>query len=813
MWAKLAKFILKNRIILLVSILLATCYMTYRSRQVKIAYSFTQFLPSSDSTSIEYEQFKKQFGLDGTVMVVGMQIDSLFSNPEEFNDWYDLNYSIKALHGIKEVVSTASLYQLSKDDSLSKFEFSPLLKRKVKNRQELDSARKAIYSLPFYDGFILNKKTNSTLMAITFRDNDVNTSGRISIVDSLKTKVDAFSNKYHIAMHFSGMPYIRTIISRKIMKEISMFLYIAVAITSLILFFFFRSLFPVIFPLLIVLIGVIWSVAFISVFGFQITVLTSLIPPLITVIGLPNCILLLNKYHTEYRKHGDKMLALHTMVEKIGISIFLANVTTAIGFAVFCSTRSQALVEFGLVSSVSIMATYVISLFLIPIVFSFLPAPKLTHLKHLDRKQIVTMLSWVDKRTQKHRKVVYLVTGIIVLISAYGISKIQAVGFVIDDLPKDDPIYADMRYFESRFGGVLPFEVLVDTRKPNGVFADNGKVLYKIDRLERLLKEYPYFASPLSLIRGIKYANQAYHDGEAKYFILPTLTDFASIRQYTNNTGNKQQLNLTKSFIDSAKELTRIDVEMADVGSVKMKDIMASLVPRADSIFNYSVATKSWLPADQRYKLTFTGSSLIFLRGNDFLVTNLIESVVLAVILISIIMYLMFMSWRMVLIATLPSIIPLIVTLGIMGFLGGLMNMNGFHLKPSTILIFSIAFGISSDGTMYFLTKYRQEIKNMDLSISQVISLVIRETGVSMVYTAIILSFGFLIFICSGFGGTKAMGMLVSITLLMAYCSNLVLLPSFMLSMEDKLPRKEFAREPLIDVEEEKFEDEEDLKA
>ena len=599
----------------------------------------------------------------------------------------------------------ASLYSLTKNDSLSKFEFAPLLSRRVKNRQELDSVKKAIYSLPFYDGFILNKKTNSTLMAVTFRDNEVNTSGRISIVDSLKNKVDDFAAKYHITMHYSGMPFIRTIISRKIMKEVSMFLYIAIAITSLILFFFFRSFFPVVFPLLIVFIGVIWSIAFLSVFGFQITVLTSLIPPLICVIGLPNCILLLNKYHTEFRKHGNKMQALHTMVEKIGISIFMANVTTAIGFAVFCSTRSQSLVEFGLVSSVSIMATYAISLFLIPIVFSFLPAPNVKHLKHLDRKHIVNVLTWVDKRTQKRRKTIYLTAAIIVLISSYGISKIKSVGYVIDDLPKDDPIYEDMRYFESRFGGVLPFEVEVDTRKPNGVFADNGKVLYKIDRLERLLKGYDCFASPLSLIRGIKYANQAYHGGEAKYFILPTLSDFASIKEYTGNSGDKKkQLNLTKSFLDSAKQVTRVDIEMADVGSVKMKKLMASIESRADSIFNYSTATKSWLPADDRYKLTFTGSSLIFLRGNDFLVTNLIESVLLAVILISIIMYLMFMSPRMVIIATLPSLIPLVVTLGLMGFFN-------IHLKPSTILIFSIAFGISSDGTMYFLTKYRREIK------------------------------------------------------------------------------------------------------
>ncbi len=803
MWAALAKFILKNRIVLIVSILLITGFMVYRARQVKVAYSFTQFLPASDSASIDYENFKKQFGLDGTVMVVGMQTDSLLTNLNEFNDWYDLNYSIKNMHGIKEVLSSASLYQLIKNDSLGKFDFKPLLLHKPTNAKELDSAKQAIYALPFYEGFIVNKKNNSNLMAVTFTDNDVNTSGRISIVDSLKYKVDAFAAKYHISIHYSGMPYIRTVISRKVMSELSMFLFISVAITSIILFFFFRSLFPVIFPLVIVFIGVVWSMASISLFGYQITVLTGLIPPLITVIGVPNCILLLNKYHTEYRKHGNKMLALHTTIEKIGISLFLANVTTAIGFAVFCSTRSQALVEFGLISSLNVMSTYIISLVLIPIVFSYLPAPNVKNLKHLERKHIVSLLSSVDKYTQSHRRTIYIITVIIIVISLYGISKIKAIGYVIDDLPKDDPIYTDMRYFESHIGGVLPFEILIDTRKPNGVFSDNGRTLFKMERLEKMLRQYPYFAKPISLIGGIKFANQAFHDGQPRYYILPTLSDMQSISQYAVGSGSKQKQNLFKSVIDTTKQLTRIDIAITDVGSVKMKEVLAAMEPRADSIFNYSIADKSWVPADQRYHITYTGSSLIFLRGNDFLVTNLIESVLLAVILISIIMFFMFMSPRMVLIATLPSIIPLIVTLGLMGFFD-------IHLKPSTILIFSIAFGISSDGTMYFLTKYRQEVKNLSLSTSQVISLVIRETGVSMVYTAIILSFGFLIFVFSGFGGTRAMGILVSMTLLMAYCSNLVLLPSFMLSMKKYLKRTEFSDHPILNIEEEKFEEDED---
>jgi uncharacterized protein len=800
MWAALAKIILRNRFILLAAIILLTVFMGYKASKVSIAYSWTQVLPSDDSANIEYENFKKQFGQDGTVMVVGMQTDGLFSNVSEFNDWSDLTHAVKNSSGIQDVVSAASIYKLVKNDSLNKFQFLPLLQRKPVNQHELDSVKKVVYSLPFYDGFILNKKTGATLMAITFNEKAVNSPRRVAIVDSLRNKIDAFSKKYNVDMHYSGMPYIRTVISRKIMNEMKLFLVLAALITGIILSLFFRSLFPVIFPLIIVMMGVVWALASLTLFGFQVTVLTVIIPPLIIVIGVPNSILLLNKYHTEYSKHQNKMRALSTTIRKIGVSLFLANVTTAIGFAVFCFTHSQVLFEFGLIASLNVMSTYIISLILIPIIFSLLPSPKVKHMRHLERKNTVSILSWVDRHTQQNRKTIYVIAAILVIISAYGITRIEAIGYVVDDLPKSDPVYADMRYFESRFGGVLPFEVKIDTRKPNGVFANEGKTLYKLERLEKLLRQYPIFSHPLSVLEGIKYANQAYHDGESKYFILPTLNDLQSISQFAQEA--KQKQSLFKSFIDSTKQFTRVDIQMADIGSIKMKQVLAELVPRADSIFNYSAATKSWAPDSSRYKVSFTGSCLIFLRGNDFLVSNLIESVILAVVLIALIMFLLFMSPRMVIIATLPSLIPLMITLGLMGFFN-------IHLKPSTILIFSIAFGISSDGTMYFLTKYKQELKRLPkMTISEVVSLAIRETGVSMIYTAIILSFGFMIFAFSGFGGTKALGILISVTLLLAYCSNLILLPSFMLAMEQRQLKKSLSEEGLIELDDN--DDEED---
>lgn len=795
MWRKLAKVILRNRVTFLIVVGLLTAFMAYQASFVQISYEFAQLLPKSDSTSIDYDNFKKLFGQDGSVMAVGIQDESLYKL-EQFNDWYDLSQSIKKLKGIQEVVSVGRIYTLTKNDSLKKFDFLPLIKAKPKTQEELDSLKEIIFRQRFYEKILFNKETHSTLMAITFEKKDLNTKNRLAIVDSIRAMIEPFGKKHNIEVHYSGLPYIRTVIARKIANEMIMFMGLAVLVTALILFLFFRSITAVLFSLLVVTVGVIWSFGTIVLLGYKISVLSGLIPPLIIVIGVPNCILLLNKYHTEYTLHRNQARALSRSIEKIAVSLFFANITTAIGFAVFCFTNSKILVEFGLVASVNVIVTYIISVILIPIVYSYLAVPSVKHTKHLQGKRLLWVLDSIINLVHNHRRKVYASVVIIVVISFIGISKINVLGYVVDDLPKNDPIYVDMKYFEKNYNGVLPFEIMIT--------ADTGKALelsnlYKINRLQKLLGTYPEFSKPVSVVEGIKYSYQAYKDGNPKFYILPGATELAKIAEFASEAKGKQQT--FKGIIDSTKTITRVSVQMADVGSVRMKELVKEIKPRADSIFNYDSDAGTWMPVEDRTQVKFTGNSLMFLKGNDFLVKNLLESVLLAVFLISIVMFTLFMSPRMILISVIPSLIPLFLTAGLMGYLD-------IHLKPSTILIFSIAFGIASDGTLYFLTKYRQEINRNNFSISKTVSITIKETGVSMIYTAVILASGFGIFMASSFGGTASLGMLLSVTLLIAYCSNLILLPCFLLSLEKKLTNKAFLQEPLVQL----YDEEEDIE-
>jgi len=787
MWANAAKIILRNRFALIILLGIITAFMAYEATHVQLSYEFARVLPDKDPDYIDYLKFKDLFGEDGAVMVVGIQ-DSNFYQLKKYNDWYNLNNEIKNIKGIEEVVSDARMFHLKKNDSLIRFELKPVIVSIPKTQEVLDSLKKEMRKLPFYDGLVYNKKTGAHLIAITFDRKQLNTQSRIDIIKTIKEKVNSFGKTYDLQIHYSGLPFIRTAISKKVADELILFLALAILVTAVILLIFFRSFNVVFFSLIVVIVGVIWSFGFMVLYGYKITILTGLIPPLIIVIGVPNSIIMLNKYQQQFRLHGNKMLALARMIEKIGVTTFFANVTTSIGFGVFYFTNSRLLMEFGMIAAVNVMATYLISLILIPIVFSFLKPPSIKHTKHLNAKLVTGILTKVNHWVHNSRPAIYSIVVVVIAVSVYGMTLIHPVAYVVDDLPKKDPVYKDLKFFEEHFNGVMPFEISIDTKKKNGVFEKNAVTIYKMKALEKILAKYHYFSKPVSLVEGIQFSYQAYNDGDPKFYILPAPSDLADLKPYVDSTKRKE--NQFHSFIDTAKQVTRISVQMADVGSVKMKEILDSLRPQIDSIF----------PKD-KYIVKTTGSSLMFLKGNDFLIINLEESVLLAIILIALIMLALFLSFRMVIISIIPSLIPLLITAGLIGFFN-------IAIKPSTILIFSIAFGISSDGTMYFLTKYRQELKNHRYNISKTVSLAISETGISMVYTSIILFCGFFIFTASSFGGTATLGLLISFTLLVAYASNLILLPCFLLSFEKSLMTKSFLKEPLIQL----YDEQEDIE-
>ncbi|MFM9946121.1 MAG: efflux RND transporter permease subunit [Bacteroidia bacterium] len=761
MWEKIANILLRNRLWLIIILIASTVYMAFESTNSKLAYDNPKFIPDDDSDLVVYKEFKKVFGDDGSVMVIGIR-DPKIKNLTFFNDWYDLTEQMEKRKGIKRILSIANLQELVVIDSTYTLGQSRVFNHRPVSQADLDSQLAKMHTLKFYEGLIYDKSGDLTIMAITMESKLLDSRERIDFVKKIETEVRELCLKHKVEPHFSGLPFIRTEYSNKVKHEIILFTALSFLITSLIMLFFFKSLYTLIFAQLVVIMGVIWTLGINAIYGFKISVFTGLMPPLMVVIGITNCIYLLNKYHDEFRKHRNKMKALHRVISKVGAAVFFINLTTAFGFGVFYFSGSSSLREFGLVSFWAIMAVYVISMVLIPIIFSYLPPPSHKQTKHLDRKFLQVIVDWLVNLITLRRKLVYAVTIIVSIISIIGLFFITSVGYMVDDISEKDPLYIDLKFFEKNIKGVMPFEIVVDSKTNGGI--KKLRTLYRIDKLEHDVGLMPEFSKSVSLAKMMRFANQAKNEGDSLFYVIPGVMDLNTLLGMMPVAKNNS--NMLHNLVDSTYRRARISFQMADVGSKRIQEIKDSVRKKANEIFP---------PSD--FKISLTGNSVIFLEGNRYLFDNLFLSVIYALLANSLIMAFIFFNWRMIIISFIPNIIPLIMTIAIMGYCG-------IDFKPSSIIVFSIAYGIAVDYSIHFLAKYRQELKKHKYNIPKAVSSALHESGVSMIYSAVVLFFGFLIFAFSTFGGTIMLGILTSINLVLALLSNLILLPSLLHSYD-----------------------------
>lgn len=761
MWLKVSGVILRNKISLLGILLIITLFLGYNARKVEMSYEYASLLPKKDQAFKDYQRFVDTFGEEGNLIIIGVQ-DSSFFQADRFFAWKQMCEKLEEIEGVEDLLSVSNAYNMVKNSGERKFEIEELFPDSLISQEELDAKAEIFRSLPFYRNLVFNPESNTYLLAITMNKDKMHSKEREKLVKSIVKISHKFEKEQQVDLHYSGLPYIRVINSMQIKKEIYIFSFLALAICITVLFLFFRSFKAIFFPVIIVLTGVVWSMGILALFGFKITLLTGMIPPLLIVIGIPNSIYMLNKFHHEYIQHGNKIRALQRVIIKIGNSTFLTNLTTASGFATFIIVESDIMKQFGIVASISIMGLFLLSLLLIPIIFSIIGPPSTKHLNHLNNRYISGIIERLILITKNYRKEVYIVSVVILAFGFYGITRIKSSGYMVDDIPENDPIYKDLKFFESNFDGLMPLEILIDTKKPGGVM--QPATFAKLNQLDKSFSEYSELSPSLSLLSLLKFSKQAFYNGDKDYYSLPNNREQNFILQYAKMDGN--DAGLLHSFIDSSKQVTRVSIRMKDVGTKRMEELYSEFKVAIDSIF----------PAD-KYEVVVTGSSVTSFKGTQYLVKNLFSSLALAIILISSFMAIMFSSWRMVILSLVPNIIPLIFTAAIMGF-------TGIPIKASTILVFNIAFGISVDSAIHFLNKYRQELSATSGDIRQSVVLSLRETGVSMIYTVVVLFFGFGIFSLSGFGGTVAMGVLVSLTLLVAVTSNLILLPSLLTGLE-----------------------------
>ena len=791
MWQRLGRFILTYRLPLLLLLAALTGFMVYHASKVELSYDFSKAIPVNNPKYKTYQEFRKKFGEDGNLLVIGIQTDKLFE-ANIFNSYAELQRKLKKLYGVDDVIGVPSAVNLVKVPETEKLKADTIFAERTLTQAEIDSASAIFLNLPFYRQLLYNPSTNAWLMGVRINKDLMASKKRMNIVSQINELADEFGKQSNLTIYKSGLPHIRTVLSGRIVKEMRMFIIASILLSALILLLFFRSLSAMLLSLSVVVLGVIWSFATIEMMGYKISILNALIPPLIVVIGIPNCIYFLNKFHTAWNETGDKRKSLVMMIDKMGIVTLFCNLAAAIGFAVFALTQSQILREFGIVAGINIVVLFFISLILIPAVLSYLPSPKNRHTKYLNNPGLNRWLDRLERWSLNHRKLIYGITIAIVAVSIVGATRLKALGFIVDDIPKEDKIYTDLRFFENNFKGVMPLEIVIDTKKKYGV-SRNLNNLERIDSLSQFLAKMPGIAKPLSIVEGLKFAKQAFFDGDSNSYTMPSSYDLPALSQYLNFKGDSVNeknsfAKIVSTFMDSAKQEARISVSMADVGSSRLPFILDSIQLRAEYLFNgdsikaltadaqTKLANKDdSLWGKRKYNIELTGTSVTFLEGSRYILNGLKDSIAWAFLFIALCMLYLFRSVRILFCSLIPNIIPLLITAGIMGWVG-------VPLKPSTVLVFSVALGIAIDITIRFLVNYKQELPHNNYDMKQTVIETIHSTGISIIYTSLVLIAGFIIFCFSGFDGTKALGWLTSLTLVTATFTNLVLLPAILIS-------------------------------
>lgn len=781
-WAFVARVILRNRIVFLSGIVLITILFSMQWKNIKFTQTEANLIPFDDQINVDYRSFLKNFGEEGNLVVIATKDPKLFT-PKVYKAWNNLMATIQSHKEVDLVISISNLKKLVKNDSLEKFELRPLIDtNKTQNQAYLSQIKfDLLNKLPFYEGLLFNKKSGAIRSAIYLDKKIINTKARKDFVlNQLIPEIESFEKETGVDLRTSGMPYIRTLNAKTILDEIGLFIGAALLITGLIFFFFFRSFRATLISLVIVIIGVMWSFGLLGLLGYEITVLTALVPTLVIVIGIPNCIFLINKYHQEYQVHGNKAKSLQRVITKTGTATLMTNLTTALGFATFIVTNNVLLTEFGVVTSINIIALYLLCLFIIPIFFSYIPAPIPRHLGHLEREYLTSFMGWILRTVKYNRIGVYITSILLLVLGIIGIYEIRISGSIIEDMPKRTAFFDDIRFFEKEFDGVMPLEIMIDTKRKKGVM--KLSLLKRMEELEETIQEIPELAKPLSIVNLVKYSKQAYYNGNPEYYELPTQQEQAFILSYAKKATQNSKENLMKSYVDSTGQFARITTFIKDENGEKMSAIEAQIRAKANKLF----------PSPQ-YNVIITGKALVFQKGTQYLLDNLLSSLAFAFLITSLLVLIMFRSVKMVIVSLIPNLLPLILTAGLMGFLG-------IPLKPSTILVFGIAYGLSVDDTLRFLAQYRLELARNDWKIKKSVIATFNDAGISMFYTSIVLFFGFSVFMLSSFGGTVALGGLVAITLFFGMLSNLVLLPALVLSLNKTLSNEQEFIEPTIDI-------------
>jgi predicted RND superfamily exporter protein len=747
----------RTAIIILSITLLVTGWLGYRASLSGFDYEFEKFFPQGDNETQYFEEFRKSFENDYDYLLIAIENNQGVFEPQFLQKVDSLTQELKSLNYVTEVISPTELKLpvvtglgiqwrkvLHPDDSL-------LLR---KDEQKIYESKEWIGSF-----FSEDKKAIALVLK-----NEEKLSKKKS--DELIEGIEKSIGSYHFeATHLAGKLKAQQVYLMRMQREIILFLVVAIVLVIITLAVTFRSLWGVIFPILIVLFSIIWQLGIMQLLGKKIDVLQVLVPTILFVVGMSDVIHILSKYVEELRYGTSKTEAIRRSMKDVGLATFLTSFTTAVGFFTLITAQIMPIRDFGVYTSIGVMVAFFLTIIMMPAIMVLAPLPKISKDKKASEKWH-KFLTGNFRFVIRYRKAIFWGFGIITVVCLSVIPRIKVNNFLLEDLRPHEPLKKEFMFFEKKFSGGRPFEMLIESKNTDQKLF-RSDVIYEIQKLELLAKKHfdlGFIQSPVSMV---KFFNRAQNSGLNNYFKVPVKKNELDSILYRMELSGFLEMEQSRLFVDESQTKARISAKMDDLGSYVVNNMEKEFLKEAYQQIDTSIIS-----------FQLTGSARLVDKNISSLSVNMVKGLGVAFLIIALCFGLLFKSLRMIVIALIPNVIPLIVIAGIMGF-------TGIDLKVSTSIIFTIAFGIAVDDTIHFLSRYKIEL-NKNKSKLYAIKRTFMSTGRAMILTSIVLCMGFIAMVTSGFLSIFYMGFLISITLLIALLADLYLLPLLLIYFTKK---------------------------
>ena len=711
--------------------------------QLKFAFNFEQFFPTGDEDLEFFQQFIEEFETDDNFLLVALK-----NEPSVFDTTF-LSTLKSFSEDCKDVTYVKSVQSLPLFGFPMMSPMGPIMKNAVSlnNQQQLKADSINIINDERFVYNLINKDATSTVVIIKTEDG-------IQIKESqiIMNEMDSLLSAYSFEdFHILGRAYFQTELSELQFREILISTLISGVLIFIVMILIFSKWRSIVIALTSIGLALLLFMGTLALMGRQLSLMAALYPILMLIVGTSDVIHIMTKYFDELRNGNTKKHALELTIKQIGLATLLTSLTTAAGFATLLSSRIIPIQEFGINSAIGVIIAYVVVITFTCPMLTFFKSEQLFSQKQA-RFNWTKILNWSYKFTLRNAKAITVASLVFFILCIYGITKIHTNYELQKNLPQGAKITEDFLFFEKEYAGFRPLELAVTIQEGYDVF--DYEVIEAVEKTEQFLKSQPEIYNAFSLATMIKSLNQMMKGYSANSYSMPTVEEYNRAKPFLE----KIPLMGAEVLISKDKRKTRISSKVKDVGAENIK-VMGDRIDRwiAENVDASVVEFKQ------------TGTGIILDKNAEFVRESLLYGLGTALIIVSLLMGFLFRSFKFLLIAIVPNVIPLL-------FAAALLGYASIALEAGVSIVFAIIFGIAVDDTIHFMSKYKLA-KDMYDDKEKAMHVTFLETGKAIIYTSIILFFGFLVLIFSSNLPSVIIGLLISVTLVSAVIADLFLLP------------------------------------